>query len=63
MHTKWESLVILAREVDRECAAGRFPDGSKAARLARMLLEFHAHLSPGVRPSDACKPTNGTGDG
>jgi len=44
MATRWELVVSLAREVDEDCAAGRSPDGTKVARLARAVLEFQHQL-------------------
>jgi hypothetical protein len=48
--SEWESVVALAREVDRECAQG-IHIASKAGRLARAVLVFQEQLTPGVRDS------------
>jgi hypothetical protein len=54
--TGWESIVALARELDRDHAKG-FLDATKAQRLARAVLTFQQQLSLGVQAS---RPASGS---
>lgn len=55
MSSRWENVVVLAREVDAAYAAGKTPDSAVVARLARAVLDFQTSLSgsggAGNRPS------------
>jgi hypothetical protein len=57
MNTRWELVVALAREVDEDCAAGRKPDLTRVARLARAVIEFQQGL---VGPIKATTRTPGS---
>lgn len=44
MLAQWEIVVMLAREVDKDCALGRL-DATRTARLARAVIEFQARIT------------------
>jgi hypothetical protein len=58
MHTRWELVVALARELDADAANGA-PDPTRAARLARTVLDFQSHLAAGANIAPSKPPTNG----
>jgi hypothetical protein len=56
MNTRWELVVALAREVDEDCAAGRKPDLTRVARLARAVIEFQQGLVGPVKAPRSVPP-------
>lgn len=67
MHTRWELVVALARQLDEEAARGELPNPTRVARLARAVLEFQSQLTggPGIAATRPSTPpsTNGSSTG
>lgn len=62
MNSTWETIVMLAREIDDDCAAGRAPRQATVERLARAVLEFQLRLAPGVAKGRSPPPPKNAGE-
>ncbi len=45
MTSRWENIVIVARDIDQAFAAGRAPEPELVMRLARAVIDFQQHLA------------------
>lgn len=45
MTSRWENIVIIARDIDEAFAVGRAPEPELVMRLARAVIDFQQHLA------------------
>jgi hypothetical protein len=58
MSSRWESIVVSAREIDEAFANGKAPDPALVMRLARAVLDFQQHLAGARLTTKATAPAS-----